>query len=357
MATTPAAASLGRNATGWGVKTVEEFLIFGRHPSTRERGGAVSERPILSIVIPVYNEEESVQPLYQSNRQACDPLGKPYEIIFVDDGSEDGTYGILAQIHRRDARVKVIRFRKNFGQTAAMTAGFAYAKGEVIISMDGDLQNDPADIPKLLAKLEEGFDVVCGWRKRRQDKFWSRRLPSMAANWLIGRITGVHIHDNGCSLKAYHATVIKNVALYGELHRFIPAMSTLTGARIAEIPVNHHPRRFGTSKYSIGRVWRVALDIVTVKMLTGFASRPALWFGLLSLPWAVLGGAVLAVAGAMYAYGAIEEWTVMSTVAFLLLFMGGNLLAMGLMGELFVRSGEYCSKHSPLPKVKTLEVE
>jgi glycosyltransferase involved in cell wall biosynthesis len=317
----------------------------------------VNDTPVLSIVIPVYNEEESVLPLYRSNQAACDPLGKTYEMIFVDDGSEDGTYGILEQIHRRDARVKVIRFRKNFGQTAAMTAGFAYARGEVIISMDGDLQNDPADIPKLLEKLEEGFDVVCGWRKRRQDKFWSRRVPSMAANWLIGKITGVRIHDNGCSLKAYQASVIKHVALYGEMHRFIPAMSTLTGARIAEIPVNHHPRRFGKSKYSIGRVWRVALDIVTVKMLTGFASRPALWFGLLSLPWALLGAGVLTVAGAMYAYDATEEWTVMSTVAFLLLFLGGNLLAMGLMGELFVRSGEHCSTYSSLPKAKGLEVE
>jgi glycosyltransferase involved in cell wall biosynthesis len=317
----------------------------------------VSDTPVLSIVIPVYNEEESVLPLYQSNQAACDPLGKAYEIIFVDDGSEDGTYGILAQIHRRDARVKVIRLRKNFGQTAAMTAGFAHARGDVIISMDGDLQNDPADIPTLLAKLEEGFDVVCGWRKHRQDKFWSRRVPSLAANWLIGRITGVRIHDNGCSLKAYLASVIKHVALYGEMHRFIPAMSTLAGARIAEIPVRHHPRRFGRSKYSLGRVWRVALDIVTVKMLTGFASRPALWFGLLSLPWALLGAGALAVAGAMYAYDAIEEWTVMSTVAFLLLFSGGNLLAMGLMGELFVRSGEHCSKNSPLPKAKGVEVE
>jgi hypothetical protein len=223
--------------------------------------------------------------------------------------------------------------------------------------MDGDLQNDPADIPRLMSKLEEGFDVVCGWRKRRQDKFWSRRVPSIVANCLIGRITGVPIHDNGCSLKAYQASVIKHVALYGDMHRFIPAMSTLAGARIAEITVNHHPRQFGKSKYGIGRVWRVALDIVTVKMLTGFASRPALWFGLLSLPWAVLGVFALAVAGLMYAYGSLEAWTVMSTVAFLLLFLGSNLLAMGLMGELFVRTGGQPSNSRPRPTVTALEVE
>jgi glycosyltransferase involved in cell wall biosynthesis len=316
----------------------------------------MDDQPGLSIVIPVHNEEESVEPLYQRIQGACDHLGKAYETIFVDDGSQDGTYGILARLHRQDARVKVLRLRKNFGQTAAMTAGFAYAKGEVIISMDGDLQNDPADIPRLLAKLAEGFDVVCGWRKRRQDKFWSRRVPSIMANWLIGRITGVRIHDNGCSLKAYRASIIKNVALYGEMHRFIPAMSTLAGARIAEIAVNHHPRRFGRSKYGLGRVWRVALDIVTVKMLIGFASRPALWFGLLSLPWAILGVSTMAISGAMYAYGSVEEWTVMSTVAFLLLYLWSNLLAVGLIGELLVKTGDRLGSGHPHPTVTVLEV-
>jgi glycosyltransferase involved in cell wall biosynthesis len=317
----------------------------------------MSDSPVLSIVIPVYNEQESVRLLCQRIRNACEPLGRPYEMVFVDDGSRDQTFAILHGLHRTDARVKVIRFRKNFGQTAAMTAGFAYAKGEVIISMDGDLQNDPADIPRLLSKLAEGFDVVCGWRRRRQDKFWSRRVPSMVANLLIGRITGVRIHDNGCSLKAYRASVIKHVSLYGDMHRFIPAMSTLAGARIAEITVDHHPRQFGKSKYGIGRAWRVALDIVTVKMLTSSASRPALWFGLLSLPWAVLGMFALAIAGAMYAYDSTEAWTVMSTVAFLLLFLGTNQLAMGLMGELFVQTGDHPSKSRPLPTVTASEVE
>ena len=205
----------------------------------------------LSIVIPVYDEAENVEPLYRRIKQACDRLGRAYEMIFVDDGSQDGTFSMLESIHCQDARVKVIRLRKNFGQTAAMTAGFAYAKGEVIISMDGDLQNDPVDIPRLLSKLAEGFDVVCGWREYRQDRFWSRRVPSVAANWLIGRMTGVRIHDNGCSLKAYRASVIKHVTLYGDMHRFIPALSTLAGARIAEITVTHHARRFGKSKYGL----------------------------------------------------------------------------------------------------------
>jgi glycosyltransferase involved in cell wall biosynthesis len=317
----------------------------------------MDDKLALSIVIPVYNEEESVQALYRSTQKTCDLLGRTYEVIFVDDGSQDGTFGILEKIHRQDGQVKVVRLRKNFGQTAAMRAGFAYAKGDVIISMDGDLQNDPADIPRLIAKLEEGFDVVCGWRKRRQDKFWSRRVPSIVANCLIGRMTGVRIHDNGCSLKAYRASVIKHVALYGDMHRFIPAMSTLAGARITEITVNHHPRQFGESKYGIGRVWRVALDMVTVKMLTSFASRPALWFGLLSLPWAVLAAFALAVAGLMYAYDSLEAWTVMSTVAFLLLFLGSNLLAMGLMGELFVQTAEHPSRSRPRPTVTVFEVE
>jgi glycosyltransferase involved in cell wall biosynthesis len=315
------------------------------------------DKPELSIVVPVYNEAKSVQPLYRRTQKACDSLGRAYEMIFVDDGSHDGTFGILERIHRQNARVKVVRLRKNFGQTAAMTAGFAYARGEVIISMDGDLQNDPADIPRLVVKLEEGFDIVCGWRQQRQDRLLSRRVPSAVANWLIGRMTGVRIHDNGCSLKAYRASVIKRVALYGDMHRFIPAMSTLAGASIAEIVVTHHPRRFGKSKYGLGRVWKVALDIVTVKMLTSFASRPACWFGLLSLPWVILGGMILAVGAALYAYDLIEEWTVLSTMAVLLLFLGNNLLAMGLMGELLVKTGDQPARHSFRPTTGTLEVK
>jgi glycosyltransferase involved in cell wall biosynthesis len=266
-------------------------------------------------------------------------------MVFVDDGSRDRTFEILASIHKQDASVRVVRFRKNFGQTAAMAAGFERAKGELIVSMDGDLQNDPADIPKLLAKLREGYDVVCGWRKNRKDKLISRRIPSLVANRLIGLVTGVHIHDNGCSLKAYRASIIKNVVLYGEMHRFIPAMSTITGARIAEIVVNHHPRRFGTSKYGIGRVWRVALDIVTIKMLSGFSSRPAVWFGLFSFPWLALALAALFAAVGVYYDDPSNDWFVMFTTSFLLLFLGAHLLGIGMIGELSMRSRDSSSQN------------
>ena len=322
----------------------------------RNQKSAISSKPFLSIVVPVYNEEENIVPLYEKIRDACDAVGKPYETVFVDDGSTDGTFDILRGIHDQDHRVKVVRFRKNFGQTAAMAAGFEKSRGEIIASMDGDLQNDPADIPRLLAKLEEGYDVVCGWRKNRKDKLISRRIPSVVANWLIGRITGVYIHDNGCSLKAYRASTIKNVALYGEMHRFIPAMTTLTGARIAEIIVNHHPRHFGKSKYGIARVWRVALDIATVKMISGFSSRPGLWFGLLTLPCLMLGASSLLVAGGFYLHSLIAEWVVMSTVSFLLLFLAAHLLSLGVIGELFVKTGDYTPKTSLTSTATVLEV-
>jgi glycosyltransferase involved in cell wall biosynthesis len=298
----------------------------------------------LSIIVPLYNEEACVNPLYTSLKEECNELGLNYEFVFIDDGSTDSTYELLSALHDGDPQVKVIRFRKNYGQTAAMAAGFAYAHGGIIVSMDGDLQNDPVDIPRLIAKIAEGFDVVCGWRKSRQDKFWTRRLPSVVANWLIGRLTGVRIHDNGCSLKAYRARVIKNVPLYGEMHRFIPAMSTLTGARITEIAVHHHPRRFGKSKYGIGRIWRVALDIIMVKMITDFASRPGLWFGLLGGFSSLFGLGALCAAAGLYIGGSLKEWTLMSMAASLFLFLGTHLLAMGAIGELSLKTGDFRPK-------------
>jgi glycosyltransferase involved in cell wall biosynthesis len=290
----------------------------------------------LSVVIPIHNEEESVGALYGALRQVCDRLARPYEIVLVDDGSRDGTFGLMEEIHRQDPRVKAIRFRKNYGQTAAMAAGFEFARGATIVSMDGDLQNDPTDIPRLLAKLEEGCDVVCGWRKDRKDKLISRRIPSVIANWLIGRITGVPIHDNGCSLKAYRSEVIKRVALYSELHRFIPAMSTLAGARIAEIVVTHHARKFGKSKYGISRAWRVFLDLFLIKMLTGFAARPALWFGTLSFPSIILGTACMIgwlIPGA--------SGLVLPTLAFLCFSLAGHFLVMGILGEMILKTGNF----------------
>lgn len=227
----------------------------------------MNEKPILSIVVPVYNEEDNVRLLFEKIQAVCETINDTYEVLFVDDGSHDGTFAVLSELSEQKPQLKVIRFQKNAGQTAAMAAGFEFAQGLRIISMDGDLQNDPADIPKLLEKLDEGYDLVCGWRKERQDKFLTRRVPSIVANWIIGKVTGVPIHDNGCSLKAYRASVIKKVPLYGEMHRFIPAMSTVAGARIAEMVVTHHPRRFGESKYGLGRVWRVMLDIIAFKFI------------------------------------------------------------------------------------------
>lgn len=293
-------------------------------------------RPTLSIVVPIYNEEESLQPLYDAIRTACEQNGQSYEIVFVDDGSQDQTFALIEDLHKKNPGVTVIRFRKNFGQTAAMAAGFRAARGQFIISMDGDLQNDPSDIPRLMAKIEEGYDVVCGWRKERKDKFLSRRFPSLIANWLIGKITGVPIHDNGCSLKAYRASIIKRVALYSELHRFIPAMSTLAGARITELIVTHHPRKFGTSKYGISRAWRVFLDLFLVKMVTGFAVRPAIWFGTLAIPGTLLGG--LSLLGMFFFEGI---GIVLPATAFLLFALTGHLLMMGVLGEMILYAGDY----------------
>jgi glycosyltransferase involved in cell wall biosynthesis len=300
----------------------------------------------LSIVIPLYNEEECVHALFASLKEACDLLDLKYEIVFIDDGSTDDTYKMLSMLHDKDPVIKIVKFRKNFGQTAAMVAGFKHARGNIIISMDGDLQNDPADIPRLLARLNEGYDVVCGWRKDRKDKLISRRIPSVMANWLIAKITGVPIHDNGCSLKAYRASIIKNVTLYAGMHRFIPAMSTLSGAKIAEIIVNHHPRRFGRSKYGIGRTWGVVLDIMKVKMITDFASRPALWFGILGFPFIFFGLSALLVAAGLYLGRVVEEWMVTSTVGFLLLFLGAHLFSLGIIAELCVETGDDSSNKS-----------
>jgi glycosyltransferase involved in cell wall biosynthesis len=217
--------------------------------------------------------------LYAALHASLDALGRSYEILFVDDGSSDGTFAALTDVAETDPRVRLIRFRRNFGQTAAMVAGFDHARGDVVIPMDGDLQNDPADIPLLLQKIEEGYDVVSGWRKNRQDKALMRRFPSRIANWLIGRVTGVRLHDYGCSLKAYRAEVLHGTRLYGEMHRFIPALANLMGAKICEVPLRHHARKFGRSKYGMKRTLKVMLDLLTVKFLTDYSTKPIYFFG------------------------------------------------------------------------------
>jgi glycosyltransferase involved in cell wall biosynthesis len=239
---------------------------------------ASEERLGLSVILPAYNEAESVGPLYEATVRAVEPVGTPFEIIFVDDGSSDDTFARCAALAAADSRVRVIKLRRNYGQTPAMVAGIDHARGAILITMDADLQNDPADIPLLVERIEAGYDLVVGWRHQRQDRFLSRRFPSVIANWLIARVTGVDIKDNGCSLKAYRADLIKNVPLYSEMHRFIPAMASMAGARIDQIKVRHHARRFGTSKYGLSRIYKVIFDIMAIKTLLVFVKRPGVFF-------------------------------------------------------------------------------
>jgi len=294
---------------------------------------------VLSVVIPLYNEEKNLEPLYQQLKAALDGAGREYEIIIVDDGSTDRSFEVLKRLHEDDERLKVIRFRRNFGQTAAFAAGFDHSQGEVVITMDADLQNDPADIPLLLRKIEEGYDVVSGWRLPRQDPFLTRRLPSMIANWLISQVTGVHLHDYGCSLKAYHREVVKNVQLYGELHRFIPALASWMGISVAEVSVRHYPRRFGRSKYGLSRTSRVLLDLLTVRFLLSYSTRPIHIFGGLGLiSFAVgigLGGYLSFV---KFVLGQNIGDRPLLLLAILLMVLGVQLISMGLLGEMMVRT-------------------
>jgi glycosyltransferase involved in cell wall biosynthesis len=297
----------------------------------------------LTIVVPLYNEEESVDALYEEVRAAAEGLSRSWELLLVDDGSTDATADRLREISRRDSRVRVIRFRRNYGQTAALQAGFDHALGRVVITLDGDLQNDPADFGLLLDTLDEGYDAVSGWRRDRKDKMISRRLPSMAANWLIGRLTGVDIHDNGCTLKAYRADVVKRTRLYAEMHRFLMPMMALSGSRWKEVEVNHRPRRFGRSKYGISRIWKVFLDLLTIKMLLGFTTRPAKWFALLSAPF--LAGMLLAFAASVYIDLTLAPGhrypLVFPSITILCAFAFAHLVIVGLFSELVVRMGDF----------------
>ncbi|MEK6791421.1 MAG: glycosyltransferase family 2 protein [Deltaproteobacteria bacterium] len=291
----------------------------------------------ISIVIPVFEEEESIPHLYRSIKDVMERLGRKYEILFVDDGSKDGSFAALEGIQKSDPSVVVVSFRRNFGQTAAMAAGFAHASGDIIITMDADLQNDPADIPKLIEKMK-GHDVVSGWRKNRQDKFLSRRLPSILANKLISSVTGVHLHDYGCTLKAYRKEVIKNVRLYGEMHRFIPAMASWVGASITEVETTHHARKFGRSKYGISRTIRVILDLITVKFLQSFSTRPIHAFGSAGLLLGVIGFALgLYLSFEKIVMGRSIGSRPLLFLAVLFIILGVQLVIMGLLGEMLAR--------------------
>lgn len=253
----------------------------------------VAEQPDLSIIVPFFNEEDNIGRMYAAIVTAIEPLGIHFEMLFVNDGSTDRTLERAIDLARQDERLRIVQFRRNYGQTPAMAAGIEYAHGKVLVTMDGDLQNDPRDIEQFLAKIGDGYDIVVGWRFNRQDKLVSRKIPSRIANWLIGKVTGVPIKDNGCSLKAFRASLIKEIPLYSEMHRFIPAMASIAGPRIAEIQVRHHARQFGQSKYGLSRVYKVLLDLMVVKTVASFTSRPLVWFTLLSMPLAVLGSIAL----------------------------------------------------------------
>jgi glycosyltransferase involved in cell wall biosynthesis len=295
--------------------------------------------PEVSVVVPLFNEEDSLPPLYAAITGAMEPLGVAFEIVFVDDGSTDGTARIAEKLARSDPRVALVKFRRNYGQTPAMAAGIAEAHGEVIVTMDGDLQNDPRDIAALLHKIEEGYDIAVGWRFERQDKLLSRKLPSWIANALIARATGVPIKDNGCSLKAYRAGLIKKIPLYSEMHRFIPAMASIAGPAIAQIKVRHHARQFGESKYGLSRIYKVLLDLMVIKTVASFAARPMLWFGLLSLPMLLLA----AVAFVWTAVTFVQQQTLSLPIAgsgVIFLSCAVILLAAGAVGELVFKLGD-----------------
>jgi glycosyltransferase involved in cell wall biosynthesis len=293
----------------------------------------------LSIIVPLYNEEECIQPLYDAVVRSIEPLRLNYEILFVDDGSKDATFSKSRELAEKDAHLRVIKFRKNYGQTAGMSAGIDHARGKILVTMDGDLQNDPSDIPKLLKKIEEGNDVVCGWRHKRQDKLITRKIPSVVANWIIGKITGVPIKDNGCSLKAYRAEVIKGIPLYSDMHRFIPAMSSLAGTQVAELKVNHHARKFGVSKYGITRIYKVIIDLLVIKTILSFVSKPLRLFG--------IGAAMSLVAGLLILIGAFSNVFegnmdinfMLASGALLFFILSFFLVMVGLICELVNKTG------------------
>lgn len=297
------------------------------------------KHPELSLIIPVFNEAENLPELYGEINDSCAKLGKSYEIIFVDDGSWDESFPALKKIHNQDPKIKIIRLRKNFGQTAALTAGFDQARGDIIITLDADLQNDPNDFGCLIEKIEEGFDIVSGWRKKRKDRFLTRRLPSAIANWLISHITRVKLHDYGCTLKAFRREVIENIQLYGELHRFIPAIASTIGVSIAEVKVNHRHRRHGKSKYSILRFPKVILDLLTVKFLLSYSTRPLQMFGFIGLISGTIGG----ILGLYLAYQRLILMVGISgrpllLLSILLIVIGIQFITLGLLAEIMVRA-------------------
>lgn len=306
----------------------------GNAPVTRQ------QQPKLSVIVPFYNEEENIKRMHAAIVAAVEPIGVPFEMVLVDDGSKDATAKLALEIAQADPRVRFVRFRRNYGQTPAMAAGIEHARGEILITMDGDLQNDPGDIQNFLEKIDEGYDIVVGWRFNRQDKLVSRKIPSKIANWIIGKVTGVPIKDNGCSLKAFRASLIKHIPLYSEMHRFIPAMASIAGPRIAEIKVRHHARQFGKSKYGLSRVYKVLLDLLVIKTVASFTSRPLLWFTMLAMPLAALGS--LAVIYSLWTWATTPAALPLpiAGAGIILLMSAFMLVCGGALGELIYKLGD-----------------
>jgi len=293
----------------------------------------------LSLVVPVFDEEENLPMLHREIQQHIGGLGLSWEVVYVDDRSRDRSFEVLLGLRAADPHVRIVRFRRNFGQTPAMAAGFEHSRGRVVVTLDADLQNDPADIPRLVARLADGFDIVVGWRKRRQDGLWLRKVPSRIANRLIARITGAFVHDTGCTLKAFRRELIENLPIYAEQHRFLPVLALASGARIAELPVNHRPRIHGVSKYGIGRAARVALDLLTMKMLSSFSRSPLTYFALLASPFVLL--PVLYLIVGAWGFGGVDfssNWGQAALLTFILVSMAGvYFLMLGLLAELVVK--------------------
>ena len=325
---------------------------------TENTGRKKPGNPYLSVLLPVYNEEESLDLQYKAVINALAGLKRSFEIIFVNDGSTDRSAEILRSIAAADKRVKVVNFRRNFGQTAAMAAGIDYSSGKILVFMDSDLQNDPGDIMKLLDKIEEGYDVVSGWRKNRQDKLISRKIPSWIANRLISRVTGVPMRDLGCSLKAYRGDVLRQVHLYGEMHRFIPIHASWVGARITEVPVEHHARQFGKSKYGIKRTFKVLLDLITVKFMGSYSTKPIYVFGgtgFIALLLAFVSGAAVIAMKLINNTDMTGNPFFMLTI--LLIIMGVLFLQMGILAEIMIRTYHESQKMPPYKVKETLNMD
>ena len=307
--------------------------------SDRQSSSSVVERPAISLIVPIYNEQESIALLCKELFAVLDGIGRPFEVICIDDGSTDRSIGLLQEIAAQRKELRLVSFRRNYGQTAAMMAGIDYASGDIIVSIDADLQNDPQDIPALLAKMDEGFDVVSGWRKDRQDAAIRRNFVSRVANRIISKISGVHLHDFGCTLKAYRRTVVKDVRLYGEMHRFVPIYASWMGARVCEIPVRHHARKFGKSKYGLERILKVILDLIVVKFLDQYLVKPIYvfgGFGLLSLLFSFLTTAFMI--WLKFVDGVSMIQTPLPLLSALGFLIGVQSILLGLIAEILVRT-------------------